>query len=191
VRNSSNPLQEVRGVCDTSDDRPETSGLDQLLLEAASSRALRVGLLLLESAVDEERVVADSRDLLVVRKLVQSSLVLEQIVAATALRVIGANALDRARLVHVAGLVVVGLALVTAAIVVVVVVQVCAAQVETREEDQSADTCAEQERRGSAPAGGRAACAVGSRCAAGVARAAAESARRAHDSGAACARAGA
>jgi hypothetical protein len=172
-----NRLQEPHGVCDTSNDRPETGRLDELLLEAAGSRALRVGLLLVESAVDEEGVVADGRDLLVVRELVESGLVLEQVVAATALRVVGANALDGTRLVHVAGLVVVRLALVATAVVVVVVVQVCASQVETREEDQSANTGAEQERRGSAPAGGSAACAVGSRRAASVARAAAESAR--------------
>ena len=184
-------LQEPHGVRNTSNDRPEASRLDQLLLEAAGGGALRISLLLLESAVDEQRAVADGRDLLVVRKLVERSLVLEQIVAAAALRVLGANALDRARLVHVAGLVVVGLALVAAAVVVVVVVQVCAAQVETGEENQSADSCAEQERRRAAPAGGSAACAVGSGCAAGVARTAAESARRAYDSGAACPGAGA
>ena len=81
--------------------------------------------------------------------------------------------------------------LVAAAVVVVVVVQVCTSEVETGEEDQSADSCAEQERRRAAPAGGSAACAVGSGCAAGVARTAAESARRAYDSGAACPGAGA
>jgi hypothetical protein len=56
-------LQEPHSVCDTGDDRPETGRLDQLLLETAS-RALNTGLLL-EGAVDEQRVVTDRGDLFI------------------------------------------------------------------------------------------------------------------------------